>query len=159
MAKAIPKSCIAILISLQAQDDVHAITKHFFRCAASNPTWQKAIDRGILDMPLLHNWEDREFLTPIVAILTRPKYATWMAFHLTFAQISALPIDMPTGSKIQSRVRLTFHANNTAPEVEKLVSVIAQWAQEMIDLEDLTGNEVKIPTAARQVYALVATSG
>ena len=109
--------------------------------------------KGVIDVPLLHGWEQRPFVTPIVPIFTRPQYATWLVFHLTFSQICAFPVDVPTVRKGQSRVRLTFHGHNTEAHVEKLVTAIAEWAQEMADLESRTSTVQRIPKAARQVYS------
>ncbi|KAI9658935.1 MAG: putative secondary metabolism biosynthetic enzyme [Bathelium mastoideum] len=136
-----------------AQRSLQRLVKHFFSLIAENMTWQHAMRNGVIDVPLLRGWEQRPFVTPIVPIFTRPQYATWMVFHLTFSQISAVPVDVPTVRKGQSRVRLTFHAHNTEAHVEKLVTTIAEWAQEMMDLESRTSTGQGIPKAARQVYA------
>ena len=127
--------------------------KHFFKRIDSNPIWEKARDRGILDVPLAYDWEDKPCVTPIVPIWTRQRYAYWLVFHLGFSKFDALPVDYPNVSKGKSRVRLMFHANNTESEVERLVAVVADWAQEMIDLESENAGEHKIPKAARQVYS------
>lgn len=62
-------------------------------------------------------------------------------------------MEYPAVPKGQSRVRIAFHANNTESETEGLVAAIAEWAQEMINIEDGGGSGDKIPKAARQVYA------
>ena len=69
------------------------------------------------------------------------------------SKFCVLPLEHPTVPKGKSRLRLTFHANNTESEVDGLVSAIAEWAQEMMDLEDRKESENNLPKAARQVYA------
>lgn len=49
-----------------------------------------------------------------------------------------------------------FHAANTEAEVETLVSIICEFAQEMIDIEEGGEAGLKVPKAAQQVYALMA---
>lgn len=47
-----------------------------------------------------------------------------------------------------------FHAANTEAQVERLVSLLCGWAQEMLDIEAQgpKAGGAQIPSAARQVY-------
>ena len=114
---------------------------------------EDAIDRGILAVPLIADWEDRSFVAHIVPIWTRQRYSYWLFFHLSFCKFCAFPVEHPAVPKGQSRFRIVFYANNTESETEGLVAAVAEWAQEMIDIEDGGGSGDKIPKAARQVYA------
>ena len=122
---------------------------------ANDQIWEIAVERGILDVPLYSDWEDKPFLTHIVPIWTRQRYSYWLVFHLNIRNFRAFPVEYPVVPKGQSRVRLVFHANNTENEVERLVSAISEWAKEMINIEAGGGDKPKIPRAARQVYALM----
>ena len=62
-------------------------------------------------------------------------------------------MDVPVVRKGQTRVRLSFHVHNTEADVQKLVSAIAEWAQEMMELESRESGGQMIPKAAKQVYA------
>lgn len=95
-------------------------------------------------------------MTHIVAVLTpQPRHEQYLFFHLLLSNINAYATAYPTVPKGQSRIRVVFHAHNTIEQVDALVAAICDWAQEMIILED-GGNEHRIPSAARQVYALQA---
>lgn len=124
---------------------------------SSNPIWAKANEMGILSIPVCEDWESRDFVAHIVPVWTRQRYNWWLVFHLQLSGISAFPIDFPTVPKGQSRIRLMFHAANTEGEVEFLATTICNWAKEMIDIEEGAENKVKMPKAAQQVYALMAT--
>jgi 8-amino-7-oxononanoate synthase len=110
---------------------------------------------GILSVPLSDGWEQRPFLTHIIPIWTRPRYAYWLVFHLSLSKFSAFPVEYPTVPKGTNRVRVTLHADNTQTQIEGLVSAICDWAQEMIHIESNKSGD-SIPRAARQVYAWMA---
>lgn len=135
----------------QAQSHVQHIVCHFFGTLESNTSCEEAMDRGILDVPLSADWEEKPFLTHIVPIWTRQRYSYWLVFHMTLRGFTAFPVEYPTVPRGQSRVRLAFHANNTEEQVERLVDVVAEWAREMIVIEDRNGE--KVPRVARMVYA------
>lgn len=122
----------------------------------SRPVWHKATEMGILSIPVSEDWDSREWLAHCVPLWTRQRYNYWLVFHLQLSGISAFPIDYPTVPKGQSRIRLMFHAANTEAEVETLVSILCDFAQEMIDIEEGGEAVLKIPKAAQQVYALMA---
>ena len=108
-----------------------------------------------MEVPLLRGWDTRPFVTHLVPVWTRPRYSYWLVFHLHIRGFCASPVEYPTVPKGQSRVRLTFHADNTISQVERLIDAISEWAQEMLELERGAGVRGKIPSAARQVYALM----
>ncbi|KAK4118951.1 class II aminotransferase/8-amino-7-oxononanoate synthase [Parathielavia appendiculata] len=136
----------------QAQDRVQLLVRHFFKHIVAKPVWAQANEMGILNIPLSKDWESREFVTQIVPVWTRQRYNYFLVFHLQLAKFCAFPIDFPVVPKGTSRVRLVFHATNTEAEVEGLAQAIAQWAEEMVDIEK-SAKGVRIPTAARQVYS------
>ena len=68
---------------------------------------------------------------------------------------SVFPIEYPAVPKGQSRVKLTFHSNNTEAQVDALIFTISEWAIEMMDIEGSGGKGSKLPRAARHVYALM----
>ncbi|KAK0623890.1 pyridoxal phosphate-dependent transferase [Immersiella caudata] len=138
-----------------AQDRVQLLVRHFFKHMLSKPIWNKAKEMGVLSIPLSEDWESKDHLTQIIPVWTRQKYNYFLVFHLHFNGFAAYPIDFPVVPKGTSRVRLVFHAANTEAEVEGLAQCIAAWAEEMVDIEE-SGKGVRIPTAARQAYSVVA---
>lgn len=98
--------------------------KHFFKSITENPVWTKANDMGILSIPVMENWESRDFHAHIVPVWTRQRYNWWLVFHLQLSGISAFPIDYPTVPKGQSRIRLMIHASNTDEQVSMLAATI-----------------------------------
>ncbi|KAI1388533.1 5-aminolevulinate synthase [Hypoxylon trugodes] len=142
----------------EAQKNIQHLVNHFFTTITSNDIWLKASEKGVLSIPIMDAWETQEFHTHIVPVWTRQRYNWWLVFHLQLSGISAFPIDYPTVPKGQSRIRLMFHAANTESQVEFLATTICNWAKEMIDIEEGTDNQGKIPKAAQQVYALMATA-
>lgn len=130
------------------------LVKHFFAAITSDATWDEASERGILSVPLSDDWETQPFLTHIVPVWTRQRYAYWLVFHLHLAGFCAFPVEYPTVPKGKSRVRLSFHANNTEKQIDGLVAAVGEWAREMMEIESVGARE-KIPKAARQVYAMM----
>ncbi|KAL8927687.1 MAG: hypothetical protein Q9172_001247 [Xanthocarpia lactea] len=139
----------------EAQESVQRVVKHFFKVISADPVWEKAMRQGVVEVPLLRDWETRPFVTHIVPIWTRPQYSYWLVFHLHIRNFCASPVEYPAVPKGQSRVRLTFHANNTESQVEGLVEAIGEWASEMMEIEGDRTKRRKLPSAARQVYALM----
>ncbi|MCJ1300654.1 hypothetical protein MMC08_003451 [Hypocenomyce scalaris] len=138
-----------------AQENVQRLVKHFFKTITSNAIWEEATQRGILSVPLSEDWDEQPFPTHIVPIWTRQRYSYWLVFHLHFSEFCAFPVEYPTVSKGQSRVRVASHANNTEPQVDGVVSAICEWAREMMEIEKGGGDGNKIPKAARQIYAIM----
>ena len=97
-------------------------------------------------------------LTQVMPVMTRQRYTKFLCYHLQLAGISCFPIDYPVIPRGMNRLRIVFHATNTEAEVEKLANSICEWAQEMLDIEASGRSGVKIPGAARQVYAAQATA-
>ncbi|KFG81474.1 putative aminotransferase [Metarhizium anisopliae] len=140
------------------QNSIQHLVKHFFETITSNSVWEKASEMGILSIPLVDDWEGREFQTHIVPLWTRQRYNWWLVFHLQLAGIAAVPIDYPTVPKGQSRIRIMVHSANTEAEIEFLASTICQWAQEMIGIEESGEVKGKTPKAAQKIYALMASA-
>lgn len=125
----------------------------------SSPIWEQANDAGILRIRLYEGgWESQPFITHILPIWTRPKHNFFLACHLQFAGYAAYPISPPIVPKGKDRVRLVFHAANTDAEVEALAACICTWAKEMLEIES-ADDDVRLPTAARKAYALMAKAG
>ncbi|OJJ73133.1 hypothetical protein ASPBRDRAFT_40752 [Aspergillus brasiliensis CBS 101740] len=139
-----------------AQNRVQEIVKFFLETMTSHPIWDKASDTGLLRLP---TYEDAEVqplaLTQIIQLRTRTKHNFYLAFHLQRAGFSVFPISYPVVPKGTERVRIIFHAHNTDAEVMALVAAIAEWAQEMLEIES-SGDKTRVPAAARHVYALIA---
>lgn len=111
---------------------------------------------GILSVPLTEGWEERSFVTPIAPIWTRVGYHYWLFSHLALAKICAFAVQHPTVPKEHPRVRLLFHANHTESQVERVVFVVCEWAQKMIDIEQSNDSAGKLPWAAQKMYASTA---
>jgi 8-amino-7-oxononanoate synthase len=143
----------------QAQENVQNVVKLFLQKVTSIPVWDRAESIGLLRIPLYaEGWGSLPFVTQIVPIWTRPRHSFYLAVHLQMFGFSAYPIDFPVVPKGTERVRLMFHAANTADEVEALVASIGVWAEEMLEIEK-GGDGVRLPTAARQAFALMAKEG
>jgi 8-amino-7-oxononanoate synthase len=120
--------------------------------------WEKARDRGILDVPLASDWEERPFLTHIVTVWTRQNYLYWLLFHCLTASFFVLPVKHPVVPLGQSRLRVTFHAENTVAQVTGFVEQLFIWVQEVLDIEEGRSKH-QATSAAREVYAWMAREG
>lgn len=129
--------------------------KFFLETMTSNPIWSRASDTGLLRLPTYEDADVQPFLTQIIQLRTRTKHNFYLAFHLQRAGFSVFPISYPVVPKGTERVRIIFHASNTDAEVNSLVAAIAEWAQEMLEIES-SGDRTRVPAAARHVYALIA---
>ena len=133
--------------------------KLFASKMTAHPVWDAASDAGILRIPLFEEEspDSLPFLSPIVPIWTRPKHHLYLSFHLHRAGFQAFPISFPVVPKGTQRVRIGFKASHTDEQVDGLVACILAWAEEMLELEDDDGvGGVKLPSAARQAYYLLA---
>lgn len=131
--------------------------KYFLRQLTENPVWEDAVDVGLLSCPLAEDWEQRSVHSHIVPLRTRPRHEQYLFFHLSLAGMNAYNISYPVVPKGSSRIRMVFHAHNTEQELDKAVSAICGWAEEMLDLEENTlDSGVSLPKAAQQVYAMQA---
>ncbi|KAJ2986090.1 hypothetical protein NUW58_g5194 [Xylaria curta] len=141
----------------RAQQRVQDRVAQFFTTMASHPIWDEANETGILSIPLMNDWEDREYLTQIVAVRTQPGHERFLFFHLLTNGINAYPMAFPVVAKGQTRVRLVFHAHNTPEQVDKVANAICDFAAEMIEIKH-GKSENTIPKATRQLYALQAAA-
>ena len=144
-----------ITMPRQAQESIQRSVRHFFQALEANPIWEEAVDEGLLSIPLLEDWETRSYQTHIVPLRTRTRHEQFLFFQLLLNGINAYPMAFPVVPKGQSRIRLVFHAHNTPDQVDKLVTVICDWAKEMLEIERGTA-ENALPTATRKVYATQA---
>ncbi|KAI0441548.1 8-amino-7-oxononanoate synthase [Xylaria telfairii] len=138
----------------EAQDRVQRNVKHFFTKLTSSPVWDQANEEGLLSIPLLDSdWEQTQFYSHIVPLLTRPGHELFLFWQLTLNNMNAYPMQFPIVPKGKSRMRLMFHAHNTLQQIDKLVSTILDWATEMLDIEQGAGKHT-LPEAARQIYSM-----
>lgn len=110
----------------------------------------------MVDMPVHEDGAWHEVpITHIVPLWTRrPKYALYLAFHLTRDGFNGCNIVFPIVPKGEERVRLFLHAHNTKDEVKGLINSITTWIQEMLDIE-ASGDKNKLPSAARLAFDLL----
>ncbi|OJZ80858.1 hypothetical protein ASPFODRAFT_37788 [Aspergillus luchuensis CBS 106.47] len=104
-----------------------------------NPAYQKAVEMGILSVPLTEGWNERSFVTPIVPIWTQAGYQYWLFSHLALAKICAFPVQHPTVPKKH-------------PRVERVTFVVCEWAQEMIHIKQSKDGAERLPRAAQELY-------
>lgn len=78
--------------------------------------------------------------------------------HLLFASLFVLPVKHPIVPSGESRLRITFHAENTAAQVVNLVEQVFVWVEEVIAIEE-GRTEHKVTRAAREVYAWMRGEG
>ncbi|GAT18901.1 aminotransferase class I and II [Aspergillus luchuensis] len=140
-----------------AQNRVQEIVKFFLETMTSDPIWTTP---GFSVFPhtktqMSSHADVQPVLTQIIQLRTRTKHNFYLAFHLQRAGFSVFPISYPVVPKGTERVRIIFHASNTDAEVKALVAAIAEWAQEMLEIER-SGDRTRVPAAARHVYALIA---
>ncbi|KAI5865997.1 hypothetical protein GGS23DRAFT_603436 [Durotheca rogersii] len=135
----------------KARERVQILARLYFESLTSHPTWQAALERGLLAVPLSNNWEDRAFLTHIFTVWTRPKYLYWLYFHILSSGFCVWPIEHPAVPPGQGRIKISLHAGNTEAQVKDLVDVTFQWVEEIMAIEDGRSTE-KVTKAARRVY-------
>lgn len=124
----------------------------------SNPVWDKVMEAGICSIPLVEDWEARQFITQFVPLWTREQHNLYLTMHLQWNGIRAIPINPPVVPRGTGRVRIIIHAQNTEAQVEKLAAAICEWGQEMYQIETGRAAGVQIPTAMRLMYSLMAVS-
>lgn len=78
--------------------------------------------------------------------------------HLLSASFFVLPVKHPVVPSGESRLRVTFHAENTTAQVEDLVEQIFVWVEEIMAIEEKNASE-KVTKAAREVYAWMKREG
>ena len=144
------------LTCAQLRSRVIGLIQLFFETLTSKAEWNRAVEAGICSIPLSEDWQTRRFVTQFVPLWTRQRYNYYLMFHLELAGMCTAPIDPPTVPRGTGRVRLVIHASNTEAQIHKLAISICEWAQEMLEIENTSGNSGKIPTATSQVYSLMA---
>ncbi|KAI6083377.1 8-amino-7-oxononanoate synthase [Hypoxylon rubiginosum] len=137
----------------EAQEKVQSNVKHFFRSITATSIWEEATNAGILSIPLLDDWEEREFQTQIVPVRTQPGQEKLLFLHLLTNDINAYPMSYPVVPKGESRIRLIFHAHNTTEQIDKLAATICDWARDMLDVKS-GKSAVATSRAAMQLHAL-----
>ncbi|KAI1386965.1 uncharacterized protein F4822DRAFT_438048 [Hypoxylon trugodes] len=142
----------------EARERVQTLARLYFELLTSHPTWQSALKRGLLSVPLSENWEDRPFLTQIFTVFTRPKYLYWLYFHILAAGFCVWPIEHPAVPPGQGRIKVSLHAGNTEEQVEGLVNATFEWVEEVMAIEDGRLNE-NVTKAAGRVYDWMRSEG
>lgn len=89
---------------------------------------------------------------------TRQNYLYWLLFHCLTASFFVLPVKHPVVPLGQSRLRVTFHAENTVAQVTGFVEQLFIWVQEILDIEEGRSKH-QATSAAREVYAWMAREG
>ncbi|KAH8200136.1 hypothetical protein TruAng_005707 [Truncatella angustata] len=142
----------------RGQDNVQLLARTFFKSLTSHALWPIAQEKGLLSVPLADGWEERPFLTHIVTIWTRQKYIYWIYMHLLSASFYVLPVKHPVVPSGESRLRVTFHAGNTAAQVKALVEQVFMWVEEITTIEDGRTDQ-KVTKAAQEVYTWMKREG
>ncbi|KAI1099762.1 putative aminotransferase [Jackrogersella minutella] len=142
----------------KGQDTVQFLARTFYESLTSHPLWSIAQEKSLLSVPLSSGWEERPFLTHIVTLWTRQKYTYWLYLHLLSASFYVLPVKHPIVPSGESRLRVTFHAENTAAQVESLVKQVFEWVEEIMAIEE-GRSEQKVTKAANEVYAWMRQEG
>ncbi|RYP89226.1 hypothetical protein DL769_000150 [Monosporascus sp. CRB-8-3] len=146
----------------QAQDRIKYMAELFKQKMTAHPVWETANDAKILRVPLWDQDEqEQRFWTPICPILTRPntKHNVFLAFHLQLNGFIAYPVYFPVVPKSAERVRIIFHASNTDEQIEALATSVCCWAEEMLEIDEEGAEGERLPTAARQAYAILMKEG
>lgn len=137
------------------QSRIQAVVKHFYATITETPIFEDAVDAGIFKIPLADDWESLPFVTHIVPVYTRARYAHYLYLHLLLnAKTNTVPVGFPAVPKGTERVRLVFHAHNNDEEVERIAGAICDWAKEMMEIESGHKPAASIPTAAREAQAI-----
>ncbi|KAF2843263.1 class II aminotransferase/8-amino-7-oxononanoate synthase [Patellaria atrata CBS 101060] len=112
---------------------LQTLVRHFYRKMFDHPSFTIAKEAGILDLPSGLNFEGKEFVSQIVPVWTRNEDNHQLAANMQYADYNAWPIDFPVVPRDQGRVRLVFHTDNTIDEIDGLVEIIIQWAEEKME--------------------------
>ncbi|XXH05282.1 hypothetical protein Hte_011707 [Hypoxylon texense] len=78
-----------LLMTGETQEKVQSNVKHFFRSITDTPIWEEATNAGILSIPLMDDWEEREFQTQIVPVRTQQGQEKLLFLHLLLNNINA----------------------------------------------------------------------
>ncbi|KAM0269667.1 hypothetical protein ACHAQH_009666 [Verticillium albo-atrum] len=139
----------------QEQQSIQGIVAYFFEKLTTSLEWQRAKAAGLLSCPLSEGWEQRAHHTHIVPIWTKPRHEQYLFFHMMSENINAYNFAYPVVPKGKSRVRMVFHAHNSKADVDKIISTIAEWVKEMLDIEPAESADY-VPRVASEVYGMKA---
>ncbi|KAK2608212.1 hypothetical protein N8I77_006836 [Diaporthe amygdali] len=148
------KSGYSLLTSgrtLEAQEHIQELARHFYESITSHPDWEKAQEDGLLSVPLVEGWEERPFFTHIVTVSTRQKYVWWLYFALLSAGFCTFPVNYPVVPLGQGRLRIILHASNTHEQVTQFIDATFAWVEEMREIEAGATTE-KVSKAAKEFY-------
>ncbi|KAI0505429.1 8-amino-7-oxononanoate synthase [Xylaria bambusicola] len=137
------------------QGQIQQIVSHFFKSLLVDPAWEDAMDEGILSVPLAEDWDARPFHSHIVPVKVRTGDEQSLFMQLIMANINAYCISYPVVPKGTALIRLVFHAHNTRDDINRLISVIGEWAIEMLKIKNGEAKNT-IPSAARHVFSMQA---
>ncbi|GAW14900.1 hypothetical protein ANO14919_043050 [Xylariales sp. No.14919] len=142
----------------KGQESIQILARTFFEALTSHPLWPSAQEKGLLSVPLAAGWEERPYLTHIVTVWPRQKYIYWLYLHLLSCSFFVLPVKQPIVPVGESRLRITFHAENTPAQVTALVEQIFTWMEEVMDIEQ-GKTQKKVTRAAGEVYVWMKQEG
>ncbi|KAH8131307.1 8-amino-7-oxononanoate synthase [Trichoderma asperelloides] len=140
------------------QNHIQEIVKYFFESLLDHPTWQEAMDEGLISVPLAEDYEQRSVLSHVVPIKVKPGHDFFLFIHLAKANMNAYPMAYPVVPKGTALVRMLFHAHNTKEEVDKIVTAVGEWADEILSIERGESKNV-IPSSMREFLAMQGTNG
>ncbi|RWA07698.1 hypothetical protein EKO27_g7408 [Xylaria grammica] len=143
---------------IAGQESIQILARTFFEALTSHPLWPSAQEKGLLSVPLAAGWEERPYLTHIVTVWPRQKYIYWLYLHLLSCSFFVLPVKQPIVPVGESRLRITFHAENTPAQVTALVEQIFTWMEEVMDIEQ-GKTQKKVTRAAGEVYVWMKQEG
>jgi 8-amino-7-oxononanoate synthase len=129
--------------------------KYFLQTLLDDPSWQEAMDEGLIWVPLAEEWEERAVHSHIVPIKIRGGHEMSLFVHMLLANMNAYPIHYPIVPKGTGLIRCVFHAHNTKEEIDRLVATVGEWALEMLEIER-SGEQNTLPSAMRRALALQA---
>ncbi|KAL9470808.1 hypothetical protein ACSS6W_008749 [Trichoderma asperelloides] len=140
------------------QNHIQEIVKYFFESLLDHPIWQEAMDEGLISVPLAEDYEQRSVLSHVVPIKVKPGHDFFLFIHLAKANMNAYPMAYPVVPKGTALVRMLFHAHNTKEEVDKIITAVGEWADEILSIERGESKNV-IPSSMREFLAMQGTNG
>ncbi|KAI0444953.1 5-aminolevulinate synthase [Xylaria telfairii] len=136
----------------EAQEKIQRLSVVFFETLESHPLWPLAREKGLLSVPLAHDWEDRPFQTHVITVSTQQNYTYWLFFHLLSQSFCVFPVEHPLVPVGHGRLRIILHASNTEENVQSLIGSMFAWVEEMLDVTEAKGGKT-VSTAAGRVYS------
>lgn len=116
------------------------------------------MDEGLISVPLAEDYEQRSVLSHVVPIKVKPGHDFFLFIHLAKANMNAYPMAYPVVPKGTALVRMLFHAHNTKEEVDKIITAVGEWADEILSIERGESKNV-IPSSMREFLAMQGTNG